>query len=72
MLEPFGDRWADLRSGIVASTIANVNRDPETKPDPFSPGDFIFNLVEEEKVEDPDASWKRNKELFQMMAEQKP
>lgn len=25
-LEPFGDERADLRSGIVASTIANVNR----------------------------------------------
>lgn len=25
-IEPFGDRVADLRAGVVASTVANVNR----------------------------------------------
>lgn len=30
-LEPFGELRADLRSGIVASTIANVNRGRNTK-----------------------------------------
>ena len=27
-LEPFGEERADLRAGIVASTVANVNRAP--------------------------------------------
>jgi len=33
-VEPFGDdeRQAEYRSALVASTIANVNRDPKRKP----------------------------------------
>lgn len=30
-----------LRAGIVASTIANCNRDPEKTPRPFTPQDFM-------------------------------
>lgn len=40
-LEPFGDERADLRAGIVASVIANVNRDAKKHPEPFAPGDFM-------------------------------
>ncbi|MCH8189083.1 MAG: DUF4035 domain-containing protein [Proteobacteria bacterium] len=39
-LEPFGDERADLRAGIVASTIANVNRGKRgraKKPTDFMP-----------------------------------
>lgn len=39
-LEPFGEGRADLRSGIVASVIANVNRDPK-KGRAFKPEDFM-------------------------------
>lgn len=39
-IEPFGEERADLRAGIIASTIANVNRDPK-KGRPFKPGDFM-------------------------------
>jgi hypothetical protein len=35
------ERAADLRAGIVASTIANVNRDPKKKPDAYQPADFM-------------------------------
>lgn len=38
-LEPFGDRTADYRAGVVASTIANVNRGKDTPA--FGPVDFI-------------------------------
>jgi hypothetical protein len=37
--EPWGEKRADLRSGIVAATVANANRGKDT--DPFSPGDFM-------------------------------
>ena len=37
-LEPWGEERADLRAGIIASTIANVNR---SKGKAFSPGDFM-------------------------------
>jgi flagellar basal body rod protein FlgC len=30
----------DLRAGIVASTIANVNREPKKQRKPFKPQDF--------------------------------
>jgi hypothetical protein len=40
-LEPFGEERADLRSGIVASVLANVNRDPKKRSKPFEPTDFM-------------------------------
>ena len=38
-VEPWGEERADLRAGIVASTIANVNRGKGQKP--FKPSDFM-------------------------------
>lgn len=38
-IEPFGGERADLQAGIVASTIANVNRGKGSKV--FSPADFM-------------------------------
>ena len=40
-LEPFGEERSDLRSGIVASVIANSNRDPKRQSRPFKPSDFM-------------------------------
>lgn len=40
-LEPFGEERADLRAGIVASVIANVNRDPKKRKEPYAPLDFM-------------------------------
>ena len=37
-LDPWGDERADLRMGIIACTIANVNR---AKGKAFKPGDFM-------------------------------
>lgn len=38
-LEPYGPERADLRAGIVAATVANVHRDPKSKP--FAPSAFM-------------------------------
>ncbi len=48
-LEPWGEERGDLRMGIVASTIANVNRPKGKKP--FKPQDFMpsFEPVSEEE-----------------------
>ena len=46
--EPFGERRDDLRSGVVASTIANANRDAQKHPEPFSPADFVLNFRDED------------------------
>ena len=37
---PWGEERADLRAGIVASTMANCHRSPNK--DPFSPVDFMW------------------------------
>lgn len=37
-LEPFGEERADLRAGIIASTVANVNR---AKGKAYQPQDFM-------------------------------
>lgn len=38
-LNPFGTVRDDLQAGIIASTIANVNRGKSDKP--FAPADFM-------------------------------
>lgn len=38
-MSPFGDERADLQAGIIASTIANVNRGRNTTA--FKPEDFM-------------------------------
>lgn len=40
-LEPWGADADDIRAGIVASTVANVNRDPKQRRQPYAPGDFV-------------------------------
>lgn len=40
-IEPFGEDRADLRMGILASVIANASRDPDKRPKPFEPKDFM-------------------------------
>lgn len=40
-IDPFGESRADLRAGIVASVIANVNRDPKKRSEPFRAQDFM-------------------------------
>ena len=40
-IEPWGPERADLNAGIIASTIANVNRDSKVRPEPFTASDFI-------------------------------
>ncbi len=33
--------WLNYRAGLICSVIANVNRDPKKKPEPFTPSDFM-------------------------------
>lgn len=40
-IDPWGEIRADLRNGIVASVIANVNRDSRRQQTPFTPADFM-------------------------------
>lgn len=49
-IEPFGEYGDYLRAGIIASTIANVNRGKDTKA--FKPQDFMPKF-EAEKQQGP-------------------
>ena len=40
-IEPFGEVRADLRAGIIASTVANTARDPKKRRRPFQPREFM-------------------------------
>lgn len=39
-IDPWGEQRADLRAGIVASTLANVHRDPKRTP-PYKAAQFM-------------------------------
>jgi hypothetical protein len=57
LLEPFGERRADLRAAIIASTIANANRDKDKKPEPFTPHDFMPNYETKDYALEEIARW---------------
>ena len=40
-LEPFGDLVADQRHGVASALLANINRNSNTRPEPYSSNDFI-------------------------------
>ena len=40
-LEPFGPERGDLQAGVVAATVANVNRDPKKQKRPYSVQEFM-------------------------------
>lgn len=41
-LEPFGSWRDNWHMAVLCSLIANVNRDPKKRREPFSPADFMF------------------------------
>jgi hypothetical protein len=64
--EPIGQDREDLRMATLASVIANCNRDPEKRPDPFTPVDFLINFWKEE-VEPTIESWKANLQMAEIL-----
>ena len=63
-LDPFGEERGDLRAGIVASTIANANRDPKKRRKAFTPADFMPKFEEKSK---PGKDWKGQLSLVEML-----
>lgn len=66
-IEPFGEWRADLRAGIIASTVANGNRDPKKQKKPFRPEDFMYEFGkrnEEPTPEDRTAALLRQAEMI--------
>jgi len=46
-IDPWGEWRADVRSALLASLVANANRDPKRKATPYRLEDFM--LFEKEK-----------------------
>lgn len=55
-MEPWGTDIDDWRAGIVAATIANVNRDEKKRRKPYTPQDFIpeWDRQPETKTQTPE------------------
>lgn len=49
-LEPFGSKRDEIHAALIASVIANVNRDKDKKPFPYTIEDFLINFDEEEDL----------------------
>jgi hypothetical protein len=43
-IEPFGERRADLRAAQIVTAIANVNRDPKTRKEPYTIEEFVLRF----------------------------
>ena len=46
-LEPFGEIRADYRAASIARTVAEVNRDPKKRSEPFEIEDFLLRFRDE-------------------------
>ena len=64
-LEPWGSEVEDWRAGLIASTIANVNRDPKKRRKPYEPSDFMPRY---EAPKAQEQSWEEQARIFEMWA----
>jgi hypothetical protein len=62
MVEPFGPWREDVRAGVIASTIANVNRGKSSKP--FKPTDFVLEFGKQRKPVDDTALMMAQMQMF--------
>lgn len=53
--EPFGPEREDQRAGMVAALIANVNRDPKHRPQPYDVEDFFPRYEQEAEEQEQEA-----------------
>jgi hypothetical protein len=59
--EPFGSEPDFWRAGMVASVIANAQRDPKRKPEAFTPTDFMPVSKSQQKTKDAQPETLRDK-----------
>lgn len=62
-LELFGDRRADLRAAIVASTVANAHRNPKKRRRAYSPEGFMPKFGRRKKR----SSWQTQLQTVEML-----
>lgn len=66
LLEPFGEERADLRAGIVAATLANVNRGRQTPP--YRPRDFMPTFRPRPREPEPVQTVAEQQHILSMLA----
>ena len=49
-ISPFGDERSDFQAGVIASTVANVNKRKNRKP--YRPQDFMFKPSKKKQTVD--------------------
>lgn len=54
-VDPFGPRRDDLRAGSIAAMIANVNRDSQRHPEPFTADEFAIRFEPPEDIDEAEA-----------------
>lgn len=60
-LEPFGEERADLRMAVLASLIANANRDPKRRKRAYAPKDFM------PQFDRPEQDWQQQLSIAEML-----
>lgn len=68
-LEPWGEERADIRSGIVASTIANANRDAKKRKKPFTVEDFMPRFGQPARPAKRQQTWQEQLAIVEMLNE---
>ncbi|HQF63792.1 MAG TPA: hypothetical protein PLT26_14935 [Anaerolineaceae bacterium] len=67
-LEPWGCDVDDQRTGIVASTIANANRDAKKRRKAYQPSEFVPKReIQTESTATPQKSWQEMLQMVEMM-----
>lgn len=62
LLEPFGEKRADIRAAIIASTVANTARDPKRRRRPFRPSEFMPRFERKKERQ----SWEEQLQIVEM------
>lgn len=62
-LEPWGTEVEDWRAGMVASVIANANRDPKRRRKPYEPQDF---MPRRDRPAQEEQSWEEQARILEM------
>ena len=67
-MEPFDETRADYRVAMLAQLLANVNRDPKQKREPFTITDFLLKFGEE-TVAKQEPDWRRMKAMAKLITD---
>jgi hypothetical protein len=65
-IEPFGEDRIDIAAGLIASTLANIHRDPKQRQKPYSVEEFCADYWKEPVVV-PDEARLTPEEMADMM-----